>query len=220
MDGILNQDYSNKRKKKLSWKYRLIRRAYESSLEIKKNTSTTTIRLLDAGCADGSMLNYFYKFLPAYRIIYTGIEYSLNQIPLNSKHDFICGDINYMPFKKTPTFDVIVMTAVLEHIQNPEKVLLTLKKLLRAGGIIIVTMPDPKFEKIASFLKNIEESHFHNPLNLKKLKKICAGVNLKIINSRKFMITPFGFIFEKKLEKFLPDMVKMNQIFVLSKKGL
>jgi len=54
--------------------------------------------------------------------------------------------INYIhgiPFEETETvfdtesFDAIVSTAVIEHIYNPEKALLTMDKLLKPGGLMI-----------------------------------------------------------------------------------
>ena len=61
MDGLLNIDYAEGRKKKRSLKYRLWRRGYEVSKAIKLYNkeffdTKKTLKVLDLGCADGLMI--------------------------------------------------------------------------------------------------------------------------------------------------------------------
>ncbi|PLX19532.1 MAG: hypothetical protein C0601_01365 [Candidatus Muiribacterium halophilum] len=221
-DGILDKEYINKRKKG-TYFHRLKRRAFEVCYIIKEHYVTkSNISLLDLGCAEGALFDLTKLFLPDLSIDYTGIEYSISCL-INSQDDkkaFINSDINKLPLKKGVRFDVIVMTAVLEHISRPKILLSKLSDHLNENGIIIITMPDPFFEKIASFLGNIEESEsgHHNPINRNELKNIIKDIDLYMDKFKKFMITPWGFIFENKIERIYPDILLLNQLFVLKKK--
>jgi SAM-dependent methyltransferase len=54
--------------------------------------------------------------------------------------DIVCDLQKAVPFKRT-SFDAIVLMNVLEHIQNPERLIKTLSTLLRPGGLLIVAVP-------------------------------------------------------------------------------
>ena len=49
---------------------------------------------------------------------------------------------NGLPFNFVDTFDVVLLSHVLEHICYPEKLLEDLKKVLKQNGIIIVALPN------------------------------------------------------------------------------
>jgi SAM-dependent methyltransferase len=54
--------------------------------------------------------------------------------------DIVCDMQKVVPFKKS-SFDAIVLMNVLEHVQQPERLVKTLTGLLRPGGSLIVTVP-------------------------------------------------------------------------------
>jgi SAM-dependent methyltransferase len=54
--------------------------------------------------------------------------------------DIVCDLQRDVPFKRA-SFDAIVLMNVLEHIQQPERLLKTLAGLLRPGGSLIVAVP-------------------------------------------------------------------------------
>ncbi len=213
--GVLEKKYIDKRKKFSTWKYRLIRRSYEVSTKILKFNYNQNVKILDLGCAESAMYEHLDRFLEDRMLDYTGVEYSFELLPEKSNLKLICADITKLPIKKSYKFDVVILSAVLEHITEPEKLLEDLAERLTESGIIVITMPDPFYEKIASKLKNIEETVYHNPLNVEKLEKIAELSNLKLVEYNKFMITPYGFIAETWIEKFIPGFLKLNQCFVL-----
>lgn len=55
----------------------------------------------------------------------------------NRNHDLVCDILEIPP----STFDVIILTEVLEHVPDPLSVLLKCHELLDAGGLLIVTVP-------------------------------------------------------------------------------
>lgn len=93
--------------------------------------------VLDSGCgsmpykqlilANGKVKGY--KGLD----IETGINYQ------DVKPDFLW-DGNLMPFEDQ-RFDVVISTEVLEHVPEPEKYLLEVRRVLKPGGIFFFTVP-------------------------------------------------------------------------------
>lgn len=56
------------------------------------------------------------------------------------KHVKILGDAHYLPFKDNK-FDLIIITAVLEHVPYPKHVVCEIKRCLKNGGFIYVEVP-------------------------------------------------------------------------------
>jgi SAM-dependent methyltransferase len=216
MNGILNDDYAEKRKRFSTFKTRMIRRGFEVSKIINRFIRKDSINILDCGCADGNMKEVFTEYLQK-QFNYTGIEYNCNLISKN-RNDIICGDIENLPVNLNIKFDVIILSAVLEHITNKKRLIESLCSYLNHNGIIVITMPDPFFEEIAEKLGNIAETGYHSPLRLKEILKITRNSKAYLLYYKKFMLSPYGFIFESKIERFYPDFLKLNQLFVLKKR--
>lgn len=94
-------------------------------------------RLLDIGCGEGFLLSYFQE--KGYEV--TGIDFSSYGI---TKHNpkvlpcFIQGDcyeVLELLAEKGQVFDVVNMDGVLDMVQDAEKLLELVKKVLDAGGI-------------------------------------------------------------------------------------
>lgn len=49
---------------------------------------------------------------------------------------------------KNCKFDTVVLAAVIEHLENPVQTLIKLQKYLQDGGLMIITTPTPKANKI------------------------------------------------------------------------
>ncbi len=96
-------------------------------------------KVLDIGCNNGK-LNDFLKECEYYGIDIdkelinelTKKGVKVKQIDLNKQE---------IPFKKEK-FDYIIMLDVLEHIINPQKLLLESKKRLKENGKLIITLPN------------------------------------------------------------------------------
>lgn len=227
MDGLLNKDYAEGRKKKRSLKYRLWRRGYEVSKAIKlykreEINTNKTLKVLDLGCADGLMIK---KLSKEFNISATGIELSKDlyeSAVINCPDAIIINsDINEIDFSENEKFDLIICTAVLEHLQNPSKVVSKIFNLLSINGITVWTVPDPFWEKIATLVGHLDgEQHHHIP-NIKELKKLANSNNLKVVKAKKFMFSPIGFPLEIKIERLLIKLrlsaLMANQLLIAKK---
>lgn len=99
-------------------------------------------RILDIGCADGSLGQYLKEF----DCHVTGVDISDDMINVANKYcdesyviDLDNSDISDTLKNK---FDVIVCADVLEHLKDPGRALLQIKSLLKDDGFIIASIPN------------------------------------------------------------------------------
>lgn len=215
--GILDKKYHRDRKIKLGPKYRLKRRTSEAIEAIKKYHPRNIASILDIGTADGLMLSQIKTEFPRAKCI--GLEYSKELIDLNQNKSIkiIQGNAQILPFPDN-SFDITIATAIIEHLNQPMKMLKEAYRVLKKEGVIILTTPDPFWDKIAQKI-GYQEKEYHNRLfNLRKLNQMFRVVKLETVMAEKFMLSPIGFPFELKIEKLLKrlklDFVLVNQIIV------
>lgn len=216
----MTKKYHLERKTKLAPKYRLKRRGYEVIQGIKKYYPEAKA-ILDIGTADGLMLSRIKKKFPQAECV--GLEYS--QELINSCRDknikIIQGDAQNMALKNN-SFDVAIATALIEHLDKPMKMLREIHRVLRSGGILILTTPNPFFEKIAELIGHFEKEIHQETFTIKKLKKYFKKAGFEIIKTKRFMISPIGFPFELTIEKLLRtlklDFILLNQLVIGKKK--
>lgn len=96
--------------------------------------------LLDAGCGTGAMLGMFKQDHPDKN--YTGVDLSEKMIETaRSKHmegiRFVAGDCEDLPFPDG-SFDVVTCSMSFHHYPNPEKFFISLKRVLRPGGRLVL----------------------------------------------------------------------------------
>ncbi len=96
--------------------------------------------LLDAGCGTGAMLGMFKRDYPDKN--YTGVDLSEKMIEAaNKKHmegiRFVAGDCESLPFADS-SFDVVTCSMSFHHYPNPEKFFMSLHRVLRPGGRLIL----------------------------------------------------------------------------------
>lgn len=98
-------------------------------------------KILDVGCGPGISLYNLKKFgweVHGLDISQKAVSFAINNLGLkNVKRGFI-EDTSY----PEAYFDVIRMSHVIEHLGNPKKALLKIKKNLKKNGTLIITTPD------------------------------------------------------------------------------
>ena len=226
MQGIMKKEYHDKRKKRLDLSYRLKRRTFEVKKIIKKNFDKSIIsklNCLDIGTADGLMLsrlNNYFKFKKA-----IGIDMCDDLIKTNTDKNIKLeiGSAEKLTFKSN-SFDIIMGCAVIEHINHPNKMLKECYRVLKKGGVLIITTPNPIHDVIATKIGYFEEDNHIETLNLKKLHKIFRLNQFKLIYSKYFMLFPFLKLpFENQIESFTRSIglgrIMSNQLVVGRKSG-
>lgn len=165
----------------------LIKNYYSSLISLAKPLKAESI--IDAGCGEGFTMDKILKSDVVNKI--EGIEYSKDAIIFGKKLfpdlKFVQGTVYELPYKNS-SFDLVVCTEVLEHLEDPAK---ALKEMLRVSKkYLIISVPNEPFFMISNFLrgKNLsrlgnDEGHT-NHWGVVSLKKYLNqnGVKIKKVN--------------------------------------
>ena len=103
---------------------------------------------LDVGCGwDARLLRSVEPYI-AYGV---GIDRKAPDLR-SDKLRTIRGDIEArLPFEAS-AFDVVSLLAVLEHVSDPLRVLIEIRRVLRPNGTLILTVPSPAAKPLLEFL--------------------------------------------------------------------
>lgn len=118
-----------------------LRRAKIISKYIKRNS-----KILDIGCGDGTIIEYLSKNNEPQEII--GIDISQKAVDYVKAKGFNAFEIDILSdkftrFLENKKFDYIIITEVLEHVQEPEKVVIAIKNNFTKS--IFVSIPNAGF---------------------------------------------------------------------------
>ena len=95
---------------------------------------------LDAGCGTG-----LFSAAAAQRgaqVISLDVgEKLLAEVALKCKSDRVVGDLAALPFGDA-AFDVVLSTEVVEHLRRPEQGVKELCRVVKPGGILLITTPN------------------------------------------------------------------------------
>jgi ubiquinone/menaquinone biosynthesis C-methylase UbiE len=177
--------------------------------------------VLDVGTADGLMLDYLADHYPG--VLFLGLERNAQLLKAETGLDFprINGDALDLPFSQD-SIDAVIATAVIEHVTHPDRMVLECRRILRKGGLLVVTTPVPSLERLASALGILKEAGHHKTFGLGELCQLLEEKCFEIVESRKFMFSPIGFPAERVMERvFGPIGLKYlmaNQLVVASRR--
>jgi len=160
-------------------------------------------KVLEIGCGRGFYLKTLKTVWPGLNI--TGID--VNQKYLDKARNFlegldvklIVGDATKLPFKNQ-TFDRIIASEVLEHIPNDQKAIYEMHRVLKPGGIVLITVPNKNYPFLWDPLNWTLERIFktHIPSNIWWLAGIWADhVRLYDKEGLKSKLEKAGFEVEK-----------------------
>lgn len=91
--------------------------------------------VLDVGCAD----RWVEGALPG-ECTYLGLDYPPTGGELYRSHPDVFGDATLLPFSSAG-LDAVVMLEVLEHVRYPDRAVREAARVLRRGGLLILSMP-------------------------------------------------------------------------------
>jgi len=151
------------------------------------------LSILDIGCGNGSLI----PFLPE-KAAYTGIdtnEETINAMKLKyPQFSFFRLNLDEEPLSNFDKnrFSSIVMSAVIEHLGNPDSVVRQCKTLMSADTKLIITTPtnlgdwtSRTIEKTFFRTGYLQDTHPHlRHYNKRQLTSLGTGINLKCIYFR------------------------------------
>jgi ubiquinone/menaquinone biosynthesis C-methylase UbiE len=102
-------------------------------------------KILDIGCGDGVLPYLIYQKTKSE---ITGVDTDKESLKagerklaeMGAKIKLVEGSAYQLPFAKN-YFDVVIATEVIEHLQNTEKFLAEMGRVLKPGGKVIITTP-------------------------------------------------------------------------------
>lgn len=223
MGRILDLEYAKLRQTKRSAKYRLSRRTEEVSQAIARFCAHSPKYILDLGTAEGMMLAKIKQLYQ--KSLCLGIDGSYALLAYGKKLfpslQFICADIQRLPIIKNNIFDIAIAAAVVEHLDNPLDMLKGVFEVLKNGGIMIITSPQPFWEKIATAVGHLKKGQHARTYSLADLIDLCKNAHFEILETKKIMLSPIGMLLESQIENILRflcmDFFMANQLVVARK---
>ncbi len=221
--GVLGADYHEKRKSLLSHRYRLQRRTDEVQRAIEAYGPREVRRLVDVGTADAAMLDMLAARLQG-PIDMVGLDLSLSLLQCYEGEQALLAqsDASALPLADEAA-DVLVATAVIEHVTDPRQMLAECHRVISKDGLLIITTPAPVMEEIATFLRLLDEDQHNETFTLRKLKRVVGETGFEVLEAIPFMFSPIGFPFEKTIEKVIRPIglgiFMANQLVVARKVG-
>ncbi len=194
-EGLLDNFYAKKYFLKLekkrfiyflkSWFAKL--RASSQYVYIQKYTGKEdTKSILEIGSADGTFLAFFKKNGWDVR----GFELNDYMIEkAREKHNIVLEKIDVLDVDpKEKSYDIIALSHVLEHMQDPVSILTHCKKLLKTGGFVFIELPhsplpfETSTEQMSEYL---DTTHLYN-FRPKSMTKLILKSDLKLISIDRF----------------------------------
>ncbi len=145
-------------------------------------------RILDIGCGDGALTYLLSQQKKAYVI---GVDPSIEAINFAKKKtrgtkniEFVIASAYNLPFVDD-SIDYVVSSDVIEHLQQPEKMLLEIKRAFNGNGKVVITTPIRLTEQ------PLDRLHVHELFesDFKELLGKFFGANIRIIASHPLVFT-------------------------------
>jgi SAM-dependent methyltransferase len=191
---------------------------------------------LDLGCGQKPFISSFAD------CSYTGIDVEVSGREIGLKNPDIFFDGSTIPFT-SDTFDGILCTQVLEHVINLDLTLSECNRVLKPGGVMVISVPflyreheQPfDFRRFTSFgiISNLEGHGFKIEKVVKGLGAISTitmlansfiAINLSAKRKSLFIIGGFliavNFGFCKILSKVIPDNGEIFSVLIIKAKKL
>ena len=92
--------------------------------------------LVDVGCGKKPFVALFQPRVTTY----VGLDYPETCIPLGGTRAEVFGTASQLPLRSS-TADTVLLTEVLEHVAEPLVVLSELHRVLKPGGVLLLTAP-------------------------------------------------------------------------------
>jgi ubiquinone/menaquinone biosynthesis C-methylase UbiE len=154
--------------------------------------------IVDLGCGEGITLEKISRIYPEKSCI--GIDYLLENLFIcrSRRLDVSGGDIYQLPIKND-SIDCILFFEVIEHLDDPEKALGEIWRVLKPRGKLIILFPNDFMYKIARITTFKIKEAMYDPGHIKQwtpgvARKMARRNGFKVIRQRSipFIIWPIS----------------------------
>jgi len=165
-------------------------------IESIQKHSSSPLEILDVGCGAGLLTNELS--LKNHRV--TGIDLSEQSLKIANKKD-VTQKVRYLPANaynlpfSDKSFDIVCAMDILEHVEEPEKLIAEASRVLRPGGLFFFHTFNRNFLSYLLIIKGVDWFVPNAPKNMhvyplfikpKELKILCQRQDLTIEQMRGF----------------------------------
>jgi len=176
-------------------------------------------KFLEVGCGLGYFSNRAYKLGAKV----TGIDTGPNLIKINKKKTpnakFLVASASRLPLKDN-SFDIVLSTEVIEHVEDQERSIKEMIRVLKKGGILVITTPNRLFKPFFDFLTFVRirpyrgnEKWFYPWV----LKRMFGVENVRLISEYYFNFIYPGKLFDKFENGLYSKYLCINYAFKFKK---
>ncbi|MCJ8320899.1 MAG: methyltransferase domain-containing protein [Colwellia sp.] len=168
----------------------------EAFLEDVFQNKIKSLKILDVGCGNGQIANYFAQKNDCY-----GVDIQKQFLDKNCNFTFQQITNEILPFKDN-TFDVVLSHHVIEHVENQQLHLTELSRVINQNGIIYLACPN----KSSAFMKG----HIGNDkvLRYKELINLLQELNFSYVEFyTRFLSNPSKYHCPLYLGKIIPSSI-------------
>jgi len=198
---IYNSSVSTKGINKFLNSFGLHKRA---SIILKKKK---TGRLLDIGCGSGAFINYLAN-KSQIDVIGTEINHEyVNELTIKKGLDVRLGNLNEIGFSKDE-FDIITMWDVIEHVIDPNKILIDVRKVLKSNGFLVIRVPNGDsldFKLFGKYWAGLDAPRHYYVFTEESLQRLLKSNGFIIVSSSYHIGGYLNAI--TSLEFFLNDLI-------------
>jgi ubiquinone/menaquinone biosynthesis C-methylase UbiE len=144
--------------------------------------------ILDAGCGEGITLEKLVKLFPEAHVV--GIDTEPENLEICRKHGLPVqeGSLYELPFGDA-SFDTVLFSEVIEHLDMPERALTEIFRVLRPGGTVIIIFPNDRAFMLARLAMGMVREAFYDPGHVRQwtprqIRKSLRSIGLKPVAAR------------------------------------
>ena len=161
-------------------------------------------RILDVGCGSGERsVNLAARGCTSYGIDVDSDSIEMARLLFGDSGNFLRTNGEWLPFR-SEVFDKVACVCALEHIDNDEKALKEAWRVLKPGGILVVTVDSLSNQGLKEQLreKHRHKNHVVRYYSLSQLEAKLANNGWEVEEGKYFINSPLGaFFFNLWIEK-------------------
>ncbi len=183
-------------------------------------------KILDIGCGEGTVMNFLRENKSPKKLVGVDISDRAIQYVKKRKLEAYVFDVQSGEFGKyisKKKFDYVIITEVLEHVQNPEDLILSIRDSV--NDKVIVSIPNSGFFvhrlrlMFGKFPIVVIVEHVKEHIRFWTKKDFYYWAEYHGFSVEKTLVTSgMGITLLKPLEKYLPGLFAKQLMYILRKK--
>jgi len=175
----------------------ILRDALKRHIDTK---SSSEREILDVGCGPGGNMLFLKEFGNV-----VGLDSSneaLKYAREEAYKNLVLGFVEELPFSND-SFDIVTALDVIEHIENDTQALKEIFKVLKPGGLLLLTVPAHKW----LWSRHDEALHHKRRYTDRELKNKIEEAGFEIQNKSHFVVPAIPFLLFQKLVRYVEKIL-------------